>query len=70
MPSQRLLIEDPDNRAALAPTKFISDDPSSLTSQHLIEALDKKRLVQDANLVPLIQYLRDGSIPYRVKPAR
>jgi hypothetical protein len=26
--------------------------------------------LQDANFVPLIRYLRDGSIPYRVKPVR
>jgi hypothetical protein len=70
MPPRRLLIDE--EQAALAPIPLIFDDPALISQPHLVEAMEKIRLaqLQDANLVPLIRYLCDGSIPYRVKPAR
>ena len=66
VPPRRLLIDDPEDKGALAPTKLIFDDPDLLKPQHPIEAMEKIRLaqLQDTNLVPLIKHLRDGSIPY------
>jgi hypothetical protein len=72
MPPRRLLIDDPEGKTALAPIQLVFDDSALKCQPHPVEAMEKIRLaqLQDANLVPLIRYLRDGSIPYRVKPAR